>query len=252
MVSVRSLQQLEARLAELKDSLASNLEPAKFAFIEGLIKRLSDPRQAQNSDLLARASVSLADYERALESQNRWAQEVVESIRVEQPDQLPLAQSLLEQNHFKALSRLCLRLSAQRAGDKSLFALREITAGLNKPAESDPVEQVPSIDDVLYQQEREARQGAGDTVPVQQDGHGEQLELQAMQQFRASMKHVDIDKMIARAINECPQNPGPHNPQMLAVKSLTQMRDLSPHYLRRFAGYIETMLWLERNNNRLV
>jgi len=71
-----------------------------------------------------------------------------------------------------------------------------------------------------------------------------------MKQLRESMKHLNIDKIIARAINEGPENPGPLNPQMLAIKSLINMRDLSPSYLRRFASYIETLLWLEKNINK--
>ena len=44
-----------------------------------------------------------------------------------------------------------------------------------------------------------------------------------------------------------PQNPGPLNPQMLAIKSLSTMRELSPDYLNRFVSYVDTLLWLERS-----
>jgi hypothetical protein len=76
--------------------------------------------------------------------------------------------------------------------------------------------------------------------------------MQSMKHFRQSMKHFNIDQVIARAINQGPENPGPLNPQMLAIKSLTQMRDLSPMYLRRFAAQIETLLWLEKNAAKLI
>ena len=58
-------------------------------------------------------------------------------------------------------------------------------------------------------------------------------------------------KLVERAIDDFPENAGPHNPHMLAITSLMNMRDLSPQYLRRFAGYIETVLWLEKNETIL-
>ena len=83
------------------------------------------------------------------------------------------------------------------------------------------------------------------------NGPSEQLELRSMKYFRESMKHFNVDKTIARAIIEEPQNPGPLNPHMIAIRGLTKMQELSPAYTRRFTGYIETLLWLEKNLNKL-
>ena len=38
---------------------------------------------------------------------------------------------------------------------------------------------------------------------------------------------------------------------MLAIKSLSTMRELSPDYLNRFVSYVDTLLWLERSEAAL-
>jgi len=57
---------------------------------------------------------------------------------------------------------------------------------------------------------------------------------------------MSSDKLVTRAIREGPKNAGPLNQQMLAIRSLTTMRKLSPQYLNRFISYIDTLFWLEQ------
>jgi len=145
-----------------------------------------------------------------------------------------------------------VRLLKELTHNQNIDSLRQLTKNLNQfaSAGADEAKQ-PSFDEVLYQQEQHARLAPGELPEPQSDGRGEQLVMQSMKHYRESMKHFNIDKIIERAINDGPLNPGPLNPQMLAIKSLTHMRDLSPQYLRRFAAYIETLLWLEKNATRL-
>ena len=107
-----------------------------------------------------------------------------------------------------------------------------------------------SLDEILFNQEQDARLETG-SAPLPSGSDELKFELQSMKRFRESMKYFNIDKIINRAINDFPENAGPHNPHMLAIKSLMQMKELSPQYLRRFASYIETILWLEKNSTKL-
>ena len=70
-------------------------------------------------------------------------------------------------------------------------------------------------------------------------------ELRALRQLRSRQRHQDIEQRIDQAIQNAPQDPGPLNPQMLAIRSLTNMRERSPAYLKQFVGYLDTLLWLE-------
>ena len=75
---------------------------------------------------------------------------------------------------------------------------------------------------------------------------GELQELTSVRLFRESLVKLSSDKLVSRIIKEAPENPGPLNPQMLVIRSLSTMRDLSPDYLNRFVAYVDTLQWLEQ------
>lgn len=54
-------------------------------------------------------------------------------------------------------------------------------------------------------------------------------------------------RLVDVAIENGPDNPGPLNPEMLSIKSLKLMRDLSPQYLNRFVAFIDSLLWIEES-----
>ncbi|MFK7732919.1 MAG: DUF2894 domain-containing protein [Pseudomonadales bacterium] len=69
-------------------------------------------------------------------------------------------------------------------------------------------------------------------------------ELQAYTLYRESKKQFETDTLVD-AIIKNPETYGPLNPQKLLIRSLESMRELSPHYLNRFVGYIDTLVRLE-------
>lgn len=229
-----------------------NFDPMRFAFIEGVAKRLKSGRSPAAQDLLEKAMESVEQYQLDFNQHRQQARDILDGMTTEFSEHADIAQAMYERCQFKQLAIFIKKLEQQELNQRRLSKLNELVSNMNKSIkpEADTPEQL-SIDDVLFQQEQSALVEAGD-IPVDNvDGSGEQLVMQSMKQLRKSMKHFNIDKIIARAINEGPENPGPLNPQMLAIKSLTQMRDLSPAYLRRFASHIETLLWLEKNASKL-
>lgn len=71
-------------------------------------------------------------------------------------------------------------------------------------------------------------------------------ELQAYTLYRESKKQFETDTLVNAIINNQPDAYGPLNPQKLLIRSLESMRELSPHYLNRFVGYIDTLVRLEQ------
>lgn len=65
------------------------------------------------------------------------------------------------------------------------------------------------------------------------------------QQFRQQLGKIRVQKQVAQAIAQAPQNAGPINSHMLVLRSLGLMRDISPDYLNRFMVYIDTLLCLD-------
>ena len=112
-----------------------------------------------------------------------------------------------------------------------------------------------SFDNLLLRQEEQICSPLGSSngvasIPVNENIHG-QIELLSVKLFHESMRHSKIDQIIEKAIDTWPENPGPHNPHMLAIKAMVRMRTLSPQYLRRLSAYIETLLFLQKNANRV-
>jgi hypothetical protein len=64
-------------------------------------------------------------------------------------------------------------------------------------------------------------------------------------QFRQQLSKISVQKQVTQAIAQAPQNAGPINSHMLVLRSLGLMRDISPDYLNRFMGYVDTLLFLD-------
>jgi Protein of unknown function (DUF2894) len=66
-----------------------------------------------------------------------------------------------------------------------------------------------------------------------------------VQQFRQDLRHISVQKKVRTALSRAPQNAGPINSHMLVLRGLELMRSLSPQYLQRFVGYVDTLALLE-------
>lgn len=268
-MSTTTLDELNQKVAELRDSHAAALDPVRFAYLEGLCARLNRAEHASNAVLLETAGLCLHEYQTYVDEQTQHQSELASSMKQEFPELIEQINAHCERHELAQLQALSESLRDSAPAEQSVSELSELVAALS-PLESVETsdEAEPSFDEMLALQELAARDehhasdkasenslvtglAAGPRMGTPNDGSGEQLELHSMKYFRESLKYQQIDNMIDRALNECPANPGPHNPQMLAVKALSQMKALSPQYIRRFAGYVETMLWIQKNHSKL-
>jgi hypothetical protein len=71
-------------------------------------------------------------------------------------------------------------------------------------------------------------------------------ELRSAQRFRETWERMGAEAAVVQATHRAPENAGPLNSHMLVLRTLGLMRELSPHYLRRFLSHTETLLWLEQ------
>ncbi|RBP50729.1 DUF2894 domain-containing protein [Arenicella xantha] len=235
-------------------------DPVRFACLKSLLRRLSEPRHTSNSSLIEKINARLSEYTENFVKDREAAGLIVETISDAFPDQLPAAQALFASCKFTSLSQLSARLSRDSLTGEGLASLSELHLELTEQ-DQDEVddEQLNSLEYLLEQQQQEARSlvgGLADSVVstgsvLDTSTQPVQLSLRSMQVHRESTKRLNIDNIIAQAIDDGPENPGPHNPQMLAIESLIQMRELSPSYTRRFAAYIATLLWLENPGAKL-
>ena len=80
--------------------------------------------------------------------------------------------------------------------------------------------------------------------PLSPSGHG-RMDNPRVAQFRQQLGKISVQKQVTQAIAQAQQNAGPINSHMLVLRSLGLMRDLSPDYLNRFMGYVDTLLFLD-------
>ena len=66
-----------------------------------------------------------------------------------------------------------------------------------------------------------------------------------IRQFRKQLGQISVQKQVSQAMAQAPLNAGPINSHMLVLRSLGLMREVSPDYLNRFMGYVDTLLFLE-------
>ncbi len=243
---------LDEALTDLLSQSADNFAPIRFAAISRLRRRLESDSSASQSVEFETLKCKIEAYREDLSTCRKSAQKILSEIADDFPDHQESAKILFDECKFNQLSLMGLRLAERRKGLRHVHALAQLKNQMNARLEkSESTHKSLTFDELLDEQELKIRKDSGFDLPTKTDGSGEQLELQSMKYFRESMKYFNVDQIIDKAINDSPENPGPHNPKMLAIKSLIQMRDLSPQYLRRFTGYIETILWLEKNSSKL-
>jgi len=66
-----------------------------------------------------------------------------------------------------------------------------------------------------------------------------------IQAFKKQLRQISVQKQVTQAMAQAPHNAGPINSQMLVLRSLGLMRDISPDYLNRFMAHVDTLLCLD-------
>ena len=200
--------------------------------------------------LIEKTQSSIEQYQADLSQAKEKSNDLLKSIEQKFPDYQQRAEQLFGEYKFKQLQRLYDKLNKQTNHIESLLTL--LNSEMRANSKSEPqVDLTQTLDQMLLQQEQQARRQSGASELASAEPNNDEFELQSLKSIRESMKYSNIDATIDRAIEHFPENAGPHNPHMLAITSLMKMRDLSPQYLRRFTSYIETVLWLEKNEVKL-
>ncbi len=69
--------------------------------------------------------------------------------------------------------------------------------------------------------------------------------LRAAQRFEQQRQRSQKRKTVEQALRKRPDDPGPLNPEMLAVEVLKELRAVSPAYLERQLSFIDALVQLE-------
>lgn len=218
--SLTPLPTLKETLAALKADYP-HYDPSRLHGAETLLARAEQQRPAVQAPLLRRAAALLNDYRQACESSGEGESRLATIVSTRRQ-----------------------QLAQRRSGAAS--ALRVLQRQLNSetvtPSES--AESRSPISALLRQQELSLLGGVADSNTEPRSSEPPR-ELRALRLLRSRQRHQDIEQRIDQAIQNAPEAPGPLNPQMLAIRALSNMRERSPAYLKQFVGYLDTLMWLD-------
>ncbi|MBW2942148.1 DUF2894 domain-containing protein [Zhongshania aquimaris] len=246
------LAELQQDIALLREEMGHLYDSARFRFIESMSERAADLRAPAQEILQTKIADALARYRIDQEAK---AQRIATSLAELGESDRALAEALLNNGDEFAFKKLLLtHQNNTRPSDKAIakvMALRELLD--EKPVSSDA--SASALERQLREQERQSLSGAAYTADIAlSQGDAEpmpdQRPLQASQKMQVFQQRSAIAKRVEIAIQQGPESPGPLNPQMLALKALTAMRDLSPQYLHRYVNYLDALFWIDHVTER--
>ena len=238
-----------ATLESLAQTGADRYDPVRFHYIAAMSRRATEQPPPVAAIVAQKAGAALQAYQRDFTQARQQTAVVVDELVAQFPESAERIQQLFASSDFRAVQRLATRL--RRSSTRKLLAglTEQIVSG---ETVAEPDKGASSFDDRLRQQELEtldstlAKSSQGPTTPT---GHASR-ELKAVRYFRESLVKVNADRLIRQAIDDLPDDSGPLNPQMLIIRTLAIMGELSPQYLQRFVSYLDTLLWLEQADQR--
>lgn len=104
----------------------------------------------------------------------------------------------------------------------------------------------PSLLGALNQEWAARTQGEREPDPAWCDMEDGDDTLKSVRRFGVVWEQIAAERQLADAIQHAPDNAGPLNSHRLIVRAMTRMQALSPDYLRRFLGQMDTLLWLDQ------
>ena len=227
----------------LRESGAHRFDPVRFRFIESMATQAAQQSPPVEKLINDKTREAIDSYTEDLAVAREHAAALITANTEENPDNKPLLHQLFDQCEYREIKRV----TARRTLSDKVVLLRGLTATLaqEKTTSHSNDGELP-FHELIARQEQEAL-GQPGTLDASSTHAASTmgLELKSTKRFRDSRAKARADQVVKRAIEECPEDAGPLNPQRLTIDSLAAMRELSPHYLNRFVEHIDTLLWLE-------
>jgi hypothetical protein len=262
-------------LREWRERGADRVDPVRFGFIEGLVRRaamqsgaarqLLDGRiaglMASYAEAVARVPVAAVVPVQALTSASALAQSLAgtaattlaparppasTSASAHAPEPAPSPAPARTPTHTATHTRAVAPATA-RVPAASGQARTPARPTASPPAlPTAPRGPLGALADLINQR---APTAAGTTVASDSSSTAPAFpagELKALDEVRNTWARLDAEQRLEQALAQVPANAGPLNSYQLVLRTLILMRDVSPEYLQRFMTHVDALLWLER------
>lgn len=216
-------------LAALRQAGAERFDPLAFHYLDALARRAPGQQGSVRAILDGKLAAALSAFEERFAEAQSAAQERIAAIAAQQPQAAEELQRLFASGDFKGVDRAVASLQTPATQAALGELLRYIEQHAPEPADSGV-------------EGGAARSAAGNRGP--------RSELKTMRYFRNTWSKLSVDKQVAQAIEQAPENAGPLNSHFLVLRALEAMRDISPDYLNRFMSYVDTLLCLDHADKR--
>lgn len=218
-----------ATLSAWRERGAQHLDPVRFGFIEGLVRRAAAQTGTARQLLDEKIAGLMAGYEAALA---HWPAAASASASAG-PGPAPGSATALAPRPVPspAPARVC--------------ALASKTAPTRPAALRGPL---GALAELIDRRRLPASAGApAGPTPSAPPSPASIGELRALEEVRSTWARLDAEQRLEQALAHVPANAGPLNSYQLVLRTLTLMRDVSPEYLQRFMAHVDALMWLERS-----
>lgn len=210
-----------AALADLRHAGAHLLDPVRFHYLEALAARVQTAAPGVQSALATRLGAALADYQQRATQARQARQGAVDAQAAQQ------TQRKLDRRRLAAAGGAGMPVASAQPPESPLAELTRYIERVRQWPADDPLEHTA--------------QPHQNALP----------ELNSVRRFRETWSRICAEDQVDLAVERGPENAGPLNSHMLVLRSLALMRELSPHYLRRFMAHADALLWIEQASARL-
>ena len=222
----------------------NRFDETRFRYITSMYDRAVKQRSSVSLALMSKVHQLITSYQSDLSLSDESTVALSRRIKMSFPESSSEVDRVERYCNARALIKLEERLTRASEGG----VLSALTNLLLQESESDDSQGISSFLELLQSQENEVVKTFSDNETCTRS---KKIELKSTRLFRESQEKLNSEKLIRQAIKDGPDNPGPINPHMLAIRSLSTMQSLSPQYLKRFLSYIDTVFWLEQAGEEL-
>lgn len=220
-------------------------DTVRFYFIESLVSRALKQRDNVRDALLKKAQQAFDEYQTSAKPLKSTPKPFVKTAIKSSPVvvalshlQQALSGELADQKTNKPVAE-----KGEREGKRVEGAYAKSSALADNNTEISFTEQLARQLEEQQKQQKQPLVNGGNT-PSNTQSATPLPRLKAGLAYQQFQHQQRIDHFIDSAFNETPENPGPLNPEILAIKLLKQINDLSPTYISRYVSYFETLQWL--------
>ena len=241
------------KLQQLESIGAEQNQPFLFNYCKKLIDQAQQDGR-HSASLVKKMTVALDQLQQAFDEAKIIAQQQISDVLKNDINDKPQLDHFFNSGDFKAISRRYSQFNQGQAFyTQTLMPINALTHSLNLQSEQRAkLSQSENLDSYLQQVDHDLFDSLDINTSEITLSETEPLILQSVQLFKQSQQQFNVTQLVQQAIADSPDKPGPLNPHMLAIRSLTLMQDLSPKYMERFISYIDNLLWLEQGNEKLL